>query len=55
MNKNSLKSRHNSDYSDQYLRTLHEVRTTWPTWKIEAYNSSFATSKHSQKIKAPSK
>lgn len=40
-----------NQYSNEYIRIRHRAEREWPDWKVTAYNSDFATSVHSKKIK----
>lgn len=33
-----------------YEKIDNEIKTEWPTWKKEAYNSMFAVSAHATKV-----
>ena len=38
-----------SKYSSEYLSILNDA-ANWPAWKVDYYNSCFATSAHAKKI-----
>lgn len=37
------------EYSQEYQEIRHEAETTWPKWKVDAYNETFAISAHARK------
>lgn len=38
------------EYSNDYKLIKAEIESNWPSWKINVYNSKFATSVHAHKI-----
>ncbi|WP_276949636.1 hypothetical protein [Acetatifactor muris] len=35
---------------EAYERVNHMINNDWPDWKKKAYNETFATSKHAEKL-----
>lgn len=52
MKEGKLRGTPDSGYSKEYLEIKHEAETTWPAWKIAAYNETVAVSAHAKKLTA---